>query len=61
MSDPERQTFYAEAIFSADARTHEHLHSVQGITDELAAWLESLNATVHAIVVRPAQDTKEEQ
>ena len=41
------------------ARTHENLRTAQGITDELAAWLESLNGIVEILAVRPA-DGKEQ-
>jgi hypothetical protein len=37
---------------TVDPHSDEHLHDQQGIRDEAASWLESLDATVHGVSVR---------
>ena len=51
---PVRPTSAARTIaltvtFSVDARADEHLQSDEAINSEISSWLESLDATVHAL------------
>ena len=47
-------TYTLLVIFTVDPRSDEHLQDQQGIRDEAASWLESLDATVHGVSVRKA-------
>jgi hypothetical protein len=53
-------TFYLEAIYGVRPETHENLRTAPAARDELQSWLESLNAEVHAVTVRPADAAGEE-
>jgi hypothetical protein len=47
-------TYALLVVFTVDAGSDEHLQDTQMIRDEAASWLESLDATVHGVSVRPA-------
>jgi hypothetical protein len=60
MSVHDLRAFYVETVFSTDEHTHDHLREPETIRQEVQSWLQSLNADVQHISVRPA-DAKEEQ
>ena len=43
-------------IFSTHPDTDPHLRDAAAIEGEFESWLESLEATVHSVTVRPAAD-----
>ncbi len=47
-------TYTLLVVFTVDPHSDEHLQDQQGIRDEAASWLESLDATVHGVSVRKA-------
>ena len=47
-------TYTLLVVFTVDQHSDEQLHDQQGIRDEAASWLESLDATVHGVSVRKA-------
>lgn len=47
-------TYAMLVIFTVTPASDEHLRDGQAIRDEAQSWLESLDATVHGVSVRPA-------
>ena len=47
-------TYTLLVVFTVEPHSDEHLQDQQGIRDEAASWLESLDATVHGVSVRKA-------
>ena len=43
------RTIALTVTFSVDARSDEHLQNDEAIRGEIESWLESLDATVHAV------------
>ena len=47
-------TYTVTVTFTVHAHSDPHLQGKQAIRDEFESWLESLEATVHSVTVRPA-------
>jgi hypothetical protein len=49
-----KTTYTLLVVFTVDEHTGETLRDTASIRDEAASWLDSLNATVRGVSVRPA-------
>ena len=58
MPDDHSKTYAVTVTLTVHPDTDEHLQHEQAIRDEVKSWLESLDATVQSVNVRPA-DAKE--
>ena len=54
------QTYTVTVMFSTHLDTDPHLRDAQAIEEEFESWLASLDATVHAVTVRPTESERSE-
>ena len=58
MPEDDGETYTVTITFSVGSAPDEHLQNEQSIRDEVQSWLASLDATVHAVEVRPAKEER---
>jgi hypothetical protein len=54
--DATGKTYTVTVTFTVHEHSDDYLQSEQAISEEFESWLESLNATVHAVTVRPESE-----
>ena len=59
--DATDKTYVVEVAFTVHEESDQYLQSTQAISEEFEHWLESLNATVHFVTVRPADEKKKKK